>query len=144
MPGKRGTIADRFARYVERSACGCWNWNGAQDGHGYGHLNVRGKPIKAHRISYELNVGPIPEGLFILHSCDNRRCVNPAHLSVGDAADNSRDMAIKERSRTTVLTADDVRAIRQSNLSHAELGRKYGVTYQAIAYARSGATWAHI
>lgn len=68
---------------------GCWEFNAKGDKNGYGH--VRGK--KAHRISFEHFVGPIPDGLHVLHSCDNPPCINPAHLRVGTQADNMRDIA---------------------------------------------------
>jgi hypothetical protein len=65
-------------------------WMGSQDGHGYGQVNVDGIPTKAHRVAFELHVGPIPDGLHIDHLCRVRLCVNPAHLEPVTAAENTR------------------------------------------------------
>lgn len=72
-----GTEA-RFWSFVQKSTC-CWNWTGAQS-RGYGHFRANGCTVGAHRFSYELHVGPIPDGLELDHLCRNRACVNPAHL----------------------------------------------------------------
>jgi len=74
----------------------CWHWEGWTV-QGYGKLQRNGKTVSAHRLMYETFVGPIMEGLCIMHTCDNRSCVNPTHLRVGTWADNNRDRAAKGR-----------------------------------------------
>ncbi|MFD9905613.1 HNH endonuclease signature motif containing protein [Streptomyces sp. NPDC059063] len=97
----REAAAVRFWLRVDRNAPGgCWLWTGARGDHGYGTLQGDdGRTVGAHRFSYTLHHGPIPDGLLVMHSCDNPPCANPAHLSVGTHADNMRDMAAKGRSR---------------------------------------------
>ena len=73
------TPTDRFWQKVEK-ADGCWEWIGAKKNNGYGHLNIGGKTILAHRYSFYLANGPIPEGLMVDHMCHNRACVRPEHL----------------------------------------------------------------
>lgn len=69
----------------------CWLWQGSVGGPGYPQLRFRGRTIAGHRLSYAIANGPIPEGLCVLHSCDNPRCVNPEHLHLGTRADNARE-----------------------------------------------------
>jgi hypothetical protein len=82
---------------------GCWLWTGSSNGNGYGVMRINNKQQGAHRVAFELFVGPIPPGLMICHKCDNPPCVNPHHLFAGTALDNNRDMFAKGRARTNTL-----------------------------------------
>lgn len=118
----------------------CHVWSGACRNKGYGVVRFGGRnsPLLAtHRLAYELWVGPIPEGLNVLHRCDNPPCCNPAHLFLGTHEDNMRDMVTKGRGRAPHGTASPrcrhseevVAAIRAAagSTSWAELGRRFGV-----------------
>ena len=110
---------------------GCWVWTGALQRDGYAHFTLDRKTITAHRYAYEITVGPIPAGMDLLHSCDNRACVNPAHLRPGTHEENIAEMVRKgrntkgEQNRRNKVTADRVREIRK----HRE---ETGETYNAI------------
>lgn len=89
---------DRFEKHFFKAHEGCWIWTSGKMRFGYGTLrNDKGRPEPAHRISYKLYVGDIPDGLCVLHKCDNPPCVNPAHLFLGTRKDNAQDMLKKNR-----------------------------------------------
>lgn len=148
---------EAFWRNVVTTESGCMEWRGKplKTG-GYGRLRVNGKTVKAHRHAWVLKNGPIPEGKFVCHDCDNPICVNPEHLFLGTAFDNMQDMAWKGRSAGSrrigeahpmaKLTAEQVREIRRRYVKRGrygngpELAREYGVTsltLWAIATGRS-------
>lgn len=93
-----GTFARRFEERIDKSG-ECWIWTGSYSPSGYGRASRGLKKVRAHRAAYELYVGPITDGLHVLHKCDNPACVNPAHLFLGTHLDNMRDMETKGRAK---------------------------------------------
>lgn len=93
------TLADRFWEKVSRTD-GCWNWTGTISNQ-YGSLKVNGKDLRAHRISYEINIGPIPEGMLIDHKCHNRLCVNPTHLQLATFKQNAENLIHQRMNNTS-------------------------------------------
>lgn len=96
------SLLERFEdKFIPEPNSGCWLWMGAITRGGYGHIRKRvnnvNKMTRAHRVSYELYKGPIPEGLQVLHTCDNPICVNPNHLFLGTNQDNVDDKVSKDR-----------------------------------------------
>lgn len=90
----------RFDTKVLRTD-GCWLWTAGKSGNGYGAFKLKdGSQVPAHRMAWELARGPIPDGLYVLHRCDNRQCVRPEHLFLGSARDNALDMMAKGRHGT--------------------------------------------
>lgn len=98
VPAPTEECLQRFLSYVVDRESGCREWT-AGTSEGYGTFTIDGRTYRAHRVAYRYFVGEIPEGLMILHSCDNRLCVNPDHLSAGTALDNTRDMIAKGRDK---------------------------------------------
>lgn len=100
--GRRARPPIDHFQYIDRGGglFACWPWQGNRNEDGYGRLSPRrGVIIMAHRYAYERYIGPIPENLKLLHSCDNPPCCNPAHLFIGTQADNVADMIKKGRGR---------------------------------------------
>ena len=94
-------------RFWDRVCIGdaCWEWHGGvRNAQGYGGFNWNGKKQMAHRVAWQLWVGPIPEGMSVLHRCDNRLCVRPDHLFLGTHLDNMRDAVAKQRTRRFRIT----------------------------------------
>lgn len=133
----------------------CWEWKGTLNAQGYGVIRYHGKNQRASRIMYELHNSPIGSSkIFVLHSCDNRKCINPSHLSLGTPADNMKDMVKRERSlvgeqnHKAHLTANQVLEIRASwekrELTQFELADKYAVDQTQISRIVLRKQWKHI
>lgn len=105
LPGINGTGITQFTTLRQRfemqhaKGAGCWLWTGRLSIAGYGQIKDNYQTRHAHRVSYELNIGPVPPGLFVCHTCDVRACVNPDHLWLGTSTDNNRDREAKGRGR---------------------------------------------
>lgn len=133
----------RFWSRVDKSS-GCWLWTGAVGSHGYGQIQAGARsrsghrtPTLTHRLSWEIANGPIQKGLFVLHRCDTRRCVNPEHLFLGTNADNMRDMNEKGRDyRGPTVTGAMGRSFKLKPPSVLEIRRRIsaGETQRSIAH----------
>lgn len=137
----------------------CWAWTGrvgqsnrAWQRYGQFAIYSDGRTVnfRAHRLAWLLLNGPIPEGMNVLHRCDNTNCVNPNHLFVGTQKENVEDQRTKgrlwygQRNGRAKLTEQDVLDIRASAESDSELGRKYGVYATTVRDARMGKKWPHL
>lgn len=127
-------IASFYSR-IERLESGCWKWKGAIHSEGYGKVRMNRKTIGTHRASWIISNGPIPDGHFVCHRCDNRYCVNPDHLFLGTHRDNMNDMSAKGRKFKT-LTPQEVLDIRKSTLDDKSTSLLYGVKKRVIRHVR--------
>lgn len=124
---------------------GCWLWTGARQSRGYGAFQVGWKTQKrAHRVSYELAHGSIPEGIMVCHSCDTPLCVNPEHLFLGDARVNTQDMIQKGRKAVfcgkangaAKLSDEQVVIIYSDPRTNAEIAADYGIASSLVSLIR--------
>ena len=148
---------EEFLQRVLVLSCSCWIWLGAIN-NGYGEVWRRVKKVRkrkrAHRLSYELFKGSIPDGLCVCHKCDVRLCVNPDHLFLGTTAENTADMVAKnrqakgERNAHSKLTESDVRAIRKSyadgEADTVELAQRYSVSDVLVSMVVRKKIWRHV
>lgn len=145
-----GKCIDRFWRHVDKSG-ECWVWTASLGTDGYGQFKFRKSILKAHRLAYRVEVGPVPAGLCVCHHCDNRKCVRPSHLFIGTRQDNLADMRAKGRQARGAdkpwvirgekhyrfrLTPELVKTIkeriRDGNVSHRVLAKELGMSKGSI------------
>lgn len=156
---KTQPIEFRFWRKVAVSGEQCWLWQGRINAHGYGVIDKSGgtknggKPLLAHRVSWELTNGEITDKLFVCHSCDVRACVNPSHLFLGSNQDNVDDMVGKcrqkrgENDANAILTARKVSQIRQDfamGKPQTEIAAIFSVSKITVFDIVHRKTWKHI
>ncbi len=150
------SMSERFWAKVDKTG-DCWVWTGALHWDGYGAFSVGGaaRSARAHRCSWEMENGPIEPGKCVLHRCDNRKCVNPAHLFLGSRKDNTQDMRSKgrtargERHGNAKLTAADVLLIREAHETLPEatidgIARGWGVSSSHVYAIVRREKWAHV
>lgn len=152
MPSK--PLREKFdANYIPEPNSGCWLWTASCFPNGYGQISepYAKVPRGAHRVSYELHVGSIPNGMHVCHKCDIRSCVNPDHLFLGTHSDNMKDRAQKqrlnqngERNPHSRLTAKQIRAIRSDKRFLREISADYGICFSHISKIKNRKLWAHL
>jgi hypothetical protein len=148
----------RFTLKTATATSGCIEWTGASNPNGYGKVKISGQIMDAHVASWRIANGgnPVPVGQLIMHSCDNRKCVNPDHLSCGTSSDNMVDCRDKNRLyvargesvHNAVLTESIVRDIRdawrQPGMSQRKVAARFGLKYSVVRAALEGRSWKHV
>ncbi len=144
---------ERFDSFVmPEPMSGCFLWIGGTDADGYGCFWYEGKTVKAHKMSWIMNFGSIPDNQCVLHKCDNPPCINPNHLFLGSNKDNTQDSIKKNRraifygdeNPVSKLTSTDVALIRTSKTKQQILAKELGVTRSLISMVRNRKIWRHI
>ena len=143
MARPAGDVFKRFKAKVNNVSSGCHEWASTIKKDGYGSFHYQGRQAQAHRVAYELFRGQIL-GRWVLHKCDNRRCVNPDHLFLGAAIDNIRDMDAKARrgtkSKFTKSDAEEIKRMLKDRYSQQHVANLYGVSQAAISRVNLGKT----
>jgi hypothetical protein len=148
------TEKNRFYKNIKiPNENGCMEWSKKTDRNGYVRFHTTDGPSLIHRYSYELHVGKIPDGICVLHRCDNRKCVAPDHLFLGTKSDNGIDRDQKNRQAKgetqghSKLTTENVILIKhelKNGISAAKIARSFNVTRQAIGLIKRNINWRHI
>jgi hypothetical protein len=155
-----------WSKVDKKSSDECWNWLAGSDGApsngiNYGGFWIDGKGMRAHVFSYKLHKGKVPDGMVVMHICDNPRCVNPCHLKLGTQAENIQDAIAKGRfiqhknrnirkakgsaHHNSKLTEDDVRSIRSDQFkTGTEAARQFGISVANACLIRKHKAWKHI
>lgn len=142
------SLRDRFYdQFIPVTESGCWLWIGCCSKSGYGQIKDHYKTKTAHRTSYELHIGEIPEGMLVCHKCDVPFCVNPNHLFIGTSRDNILDSVSKgrhphcETHNKAKLTWENCDEIRSSNEDMQVIADRLGVHFSTVYRVRRGETW---
>jgi hypothetical protein len=138
----RMSLSEKFAdKFIPEPMSGCWLWHGAAFVAGYGYIIHEGRKRPAHRVSYELHNGPIPDGMLVRHTCDNKACVNPQHLLAGTSQDNSDDCVRRGRiarneacgrCKLSNVQVAEIRRRRANGELLVPLAKEFGVTHAQI------------
>ena len=158
IPKLHLTQINRFWTHADSSGGtdACWPWTGYIGENGYGVVGIRGKADKAHRVSYFIKHGRIDNDRLVLHRCDVRGCVNPAHLFLGTPEDNSQDAVRKNRNTRLYgeqngkakLTRAAVLAIRRlcgrGGVRQKAVAKQFGVSEATVSYVVNGGRWANL
>lgn len=154
-PTTPGISPEEFWQKVNIGKRGdCWEWKLSCYKSGYGKIGINGKSLRAHRVAWIVSRGPIPKGLFVLHTCDNRKCVNPDHLFLGTQKQNLKDMIQKGRGKGQIPAGEDhpgakltwpqialIRRLGKQGVKQKDLAKTFDVRPQTIQLIVHNKIW---
>jgi hypothetical protein len=128
---------ERIQASIKVSVSGCWEWQLYIRRNGYGQMKFEGKTVDAHRVSYRAHKGEIPDGMYVCHTCDVKRCCNPEHLFLGTQGENMHDYVSKggRLGPKRFLTNEQrmtAKQLREAGIAYSEIGRELGVATMTI------------
>lgn len=146
------SLKERLEFRSRRNTNGCLEWTGAKTPTGYGCIRFKRKYIRTHRACYEAHYGPIPDGLHVLHDCDNPSCIEISHLRLGTQKTNMEDMIGKGRANkvkgenhpSNKISPSDIPGIRSSKESLSSIAKRFGVNLGTIWKIKKRLIWKHI
>lgn len=140
------TLAIIFQKSIKNEVTGCLIWQGRTNRKGYGLISYGGKHRSTHRIVYEAFKWDIPEGLHVLHRCDNRRCVYLDHLHVGTNRDNIEDKISKDRSgkKLNISKVLEIKRLLAAGVPHSEIAAQFGIACSIVSRIKTGHRWGHV
>ena len=139
-----------FNSFIPEPNSGCWLWLGGSSSDGRGSIKVNKKQWKAHRYSWFLHYGAIPDRLFVCHHCDTPCCVNPKHLFLGTHQDNMNDQKAKGRSSfgannpNAIITDDIAQKIKADTRYQREIAKTFGISRSLVSNIKCGISWRHV
>lgn len=155
-------LKQRLLSNIQKTESGCWDWTKSFR-NGYGVLSLSGKNHSAHRLSYQVFKGNIPEGMLICHSCDNKKCINPDHLFIGSYSDNTKDAVLKgiivvpkgkefetgHLPKNSTLDKEKAQELKQFTLANPdmkcpEIAKMFEVKNQLVRDIRAGRTYINV
>ena len=152
----RQPVEARFWNRVDKTG-DCWEWTGYKQARGYGEMSVDGKRVLAHRVSYKLEHGDIPDGVSVCHHCDNPSCVRPSHLFIGTQKDNMRDAANKGRmaghsnkgslhGKSKLVESDvcEIRRLHSLGITQTTLSKMWNVSPSHVCNIVNRVYWKHV
>lgn len=150
----------KFHASYDKPESGCWLWNAGLFSGGYGQFRVGRQKVRAHRAIWQQIRGPIPDGMIVCHTCDNRRCVRPSHLFLGTHADNAQDRDRKGRgtrgrkrpeaaspgesnpsAKLSEAAVISIRRLRQQGHTYRSIAERHGISVSSVRNIATGRTW---
>jgi|SRR5208282_382127 len=147
-------LTEEFNKKTVKNEKACWDWSGSLKV-GYGVMKCKKRFIKTHRFSWKINFGPIPEGMYVCHKCDNRKCNNPEHLFLGTHEDNMKDMINKNRQRGAVGESNakaiinkekalEIKKMLSNGMTTIQIAKDLNISRAIVFGIKHKKNWSHI